>query len=367
MESARRASAIHEKRTGRALRITEADIINEEMYEEINDLPTEYRRLNAHLQTQSADFDRRLLAYLSCQMATRQAVSNCWQKDPSHFDLRDADFSTLTQKPSSYVPSASPAAGSMINYRQWPYPLTAQDMPWRQQGHPALTFVLGFDQQYPQAMFSSPSLGGRYMFLPSNSTMPPPSFTSGVPMEPHSSNNISRVDSAVDIAGNPQHLQHPTLYNSNVPKFRKPLWQERSGYPVEPLSITLPLDDQQILRSSPRSSKSNASHQHATSPSQKISNRRYSYNPNGRQKVTPSFLPQIQSNHFQIPSNSGQVSPTKSPLQSDVNHVSGPFTFYGGALSEVCRDAGDMGPNGTFTRNALEESSEAIPPGNPTP
>ena len=43
MESARRASALHEKRTGRALRITEADVINEEMYEEINaDIMNEY-------------------------------------------------------------------------------------------------------------------------------------------------------------------------------------------------------------------------------------------------------------------------------------------------------------------------------------
>lgn len=367
MESARRASAIHEKRTGRALRITEADVINEEMYEEINDLPTEYRRLNAHLQTQSADFDRRLLAYLSCQMATRQAVSNCWQNDPSHFDPRGADFSTLTKEPSLFVPSASPAAGSMMNYRQSPYPLTAQDMPWRQQGHPASTYVPGFDQQCPQAMFSSPPLGGRHMSLPSNSTMPPPCFSSGVPMDPHSSNNISRVDSAVDMTGSPQHLQHSTLYNANGLKFRNPSWQEQSGYPVEPLSTTLPLDGQQFLTSSPQSFNSNANHQHPTSPSQNFSNRRYSYNPNGGQKVTPSSVPHIEQDHFPAPLNSGQASPTTSPLRSDINHEPRPSTSYGGALSEVCRDAGGMGPNETFTRNALEESSEAMAPRNPTP
>ena len=50
IESARRASEIHKKRTGRALRVTEQDVINEEMYEEEDDdLPTQYQRLNAHV------------------------------------------------------------------------------------------------------------------------------------------------------------------------------------------------------------------------------------------------------------------------------------------------------------------------------
>lgn len=76
LESARRASEIHQKRTGRALRVTEADVLDDEMYEEINALPAEYRRLNAHLQMQTprVDFDRRLLSYLSTQVATREAV-----------------------------------------------------------------------------------------------------------------------------------------------------------------------------------------------------------------------------------------------------------------------------------------------------
>ncbi|TGZ80237.1 hypothetical protein EX30DRAFT_349676 [Ascodesmis nigricans] len=37
VESARRASEIHKRRTGRALRVTEADVLNEEMYEEEED------------------------------------------------------------------------------------------------------------------------------------------------------------------------------------------------------------------------------------------------------------------------------------------------------------------------------------------
>lgn len=75
VESARRASEIHKRRTGRSLRVTEQDVINEEMYEEEDDdLPLQYRRLTAHLQTGSADFNRRLAAYLTNQVAMRSAM-----------------------------------------------------------------------------------------------------------------------------------------------------------------------------------------------------------------------------------------------------------------------------------------------------
>jgi hypothetical protein len=65
IESARRASEIHKKRTGRALRVTEQDVINEEMYEEEDDdLPTQYQRLNAHLHTSSVIFNKKLTTTL---------------------------------------------------------------------------------------------------------------------------------------------------------------------------------------------------------------------------------------------------------------------------------------------------------------
>ncbi|KAL8784168.1 MAG: hypothetical protein Q9213_004143 [Squamulea squamosa] len=75
VESARRASEIHKRRTGRSLRVTEQDVVNEEMYEEEDDdLPLQYRRLTAHLQTGSADFNRRLSAYLTNHVAMRSAL-----------------------------------------------------------------------------------------------------------------------------------------------------------------------------------------------------------------------------------------------------------------------------------------------------
>ncbi|KAK3620147.1 hypothetical protein LTR56_023574 [Elasticomyces elasticus] len=76
VESARRASEVHRRRTGRSLRVTEQDVINEKMYEEDEDdnLPMQHRRLTAHLQTQKADSTQRVQTYLVNHFAVRQAV-----------------------------------------------------------------------------------------------------------------------------------------------------------------------------------------------------------------------------------------------------------------------------------------------------
>lgn len=75
VESARRASEIHKRRTGRSLRVTEQDVVNEEMYEEEDDdLPSQYRRLTAHLQTSNPVFNSRLSAYLTNNVAMRRAL-----------------------------------------------------------------------------------------------------------------------------------------------------------------------------------------------------------------------------------------------------------------------------------------------------
>lgn len=80
IESARRASEIHKKRTGRALRVTEQDVINEEMYEEEDDdLPTQYKRLNAHLHTTSVMFNKKLHDYIATQHGVRNMFMSQYQ------------------------------------------------------------------------------------------------------------------------------------------------------------------------------------------------------------------------------------------------------------------------------------------------
>lgn len=79
IESARRASEIHKKRTGRGLRVTEEDVVNEEMYEEDDDDgPGQMRRMQAYMSMANTGniFDGRLNSYLMSQMATRNMLLN---------------------------------------------------------------------------------------------------------------------------------------------------------------------------------------------------------------------------------------------------------------------------------------------------
>lgn len=104
IESARRASEIHKRRTGRSLRVTEQDVVNEEMYEEEdNDLPMQYRRLTAHLDTNSADFNRRLSAYLTNHVAMRsalnQAISNAYPQQQQQQQQGGPQWSPNAQTP----------------------------------------------------------------------------------------------------------------------------------------------------------------------------------------------------------------------------------------------------------------------------
>ncbi|KAF2207412.1 hypothetical protein CERZMDRAFT_51369 [Cercospora zeae-maydis SCOH1-5] len=73
VESARRASEIHKKRTGRSLRVREEDVMNEEMYEEEDDdLPMQFRRINAlNPGFAYSAFNERVNSYLQSQIGMR--------------------------------------------------------------------------------------------------------------------------------------------------------------------------------------------------------------------------------------------------------------------------------------------------------
>lgn len=168
IESARRASEIHKRRTGRSLRVTEQDVVNEEMYEEEDDdLPMQYRRLTAHMNTNSADFNRRLAAYLTNHVAMRsaldQAISSSYpqqaqngqQWSPTHNQdqgwPQQAPQLTggvmapqmLHRRSNSYHPYApqqhqthrSSNSHSPVDMRQPPFSQTAQQQTPRPQQH----------------------------------------------------------------------------------------------------------------------------------------------------------------------------------------------------------------------------------------
>ncbi|KAI9822564.1 MAG: hypothetical protein M1827_000283 [Pycnora praestabilis] len=129
VESARRASEIHKRRTGRSLRVTEQDVVNEEMYEEEDDdLPLQYRRLTAHLQTGSADFNRRLAAYLTNHVAMRSALDQAITNSYAHEYPNAPQFAHNQQNlyPSPMMPQQMQQQQQQPplpqGYRQSPYP-----------------------------------------------------------------------------------------------------------------------------------------------------------------------------------------------------------------------------------------------------
>jgi len=126
IESARRASEIHKKRTGRALRVTEADVINEEMYEEEDGDAAAYRSLRALVG--GGSIDRRFAAYYHHQLHMRNAVDrelthrtstglgvatgySQHQAYPGQYVLQQQHYPLIRQTPQLQLPA----------YRQQPY------------------------------------------------------------------------------------------------------------------------------------------------------------------------------------------------------------------------------------------------------
>lgn len=76
VQSARMASEIHKKRTGKSFRISEEIVQKEEMYEEEeDDFPRSYRLLGSHMQTASAEMNSKLEAYMSSRLAMSAYMS----------------------------------------------------------------------------------------------------------------------------------------------------------------------------------------------------------------------------------------------------------------------------------------------------
>jgi hypothetical protein len=111
--------------------VTEQDVTNEEMYEEEeDDLPSQYRRLTAHLQTNSAAFNQRLSAYLTGQISVRSAVDQYLSKPYAQQFQNPQQFQSsqpMYQYPGmahQFHPQIMHQSGSPTSmYRQTPYPM----------------------------------------------------------------------------------------------------------------------------------------------------------------------------------------------------------------------------------------------------
>jgi hypothetical protein len=204
--------------------VTEQDVINEEMYEEEeDDLPLQYRRLTAHLQTGSVDFNRRLAAYLTNQVAMRSAMEQMVNNSYVNQYSNGAQFA---QSPTSMYPphinSRQNLGSPNTAYRQSPYPSPYQPG-FRQPHGRAFSTAQMSSSAAPNA--TSSSANGRRLSTPASLQHSP----------------SSALDTQ-DIKQDPDYqsqTQSATLGNGG--KF-PPLWQD-----MGPFTTTLPPDAQQML------------------------------------------------------------------------------------------------------------------------
>lgn len=315
VESARRASEIHKRRTGRSLRVTEQDVINEEMYEEEDDdLPMQYRRLTAHLHTQNADFNRRIQAYLINQVAMRQAVAGGGEQfmGPNQFMTPSAQYMNpgMLQWPQQQLPQfqgqmmpPQPLNRNPSSYRQQPYPMpqaNTQHVRPNQHGR-SMSVATPQDvapyeqQQQSKSVQTSPvdaiAMEDRRMSLPAQNMLPqtPVSQHGQAPSPAHDSPALSRHGSSSNLTvhgQSPQQMPTPPGQAQQKPQpARQPSmtspfdagFEQQMQASLNPLTTQLPLESQQFLVDSAALDGSFAPMMPQTST--------YSYNPNGKPKI----------------------------------------------------------------------------------
>ncbi|KAI9721391.1 MAG: hypothetical protein M1828_005140 [Chrysothrix sp. TS-e1954] len=278
VESARRASEIHKRRTGRSLRVTEQDVVNEEMYEEEDDdLPLQYRRLTAHLNTNSSDFNRRLAAYLTNHVAMRnalgQAVNSSYAQGPMD------QFSQAPQTPLQAFArqnmQGSPFAGNGMQpqmmqsptpYRQSPYPMPGDHSfrPHSQQNRPSSLAIPqhqnGGEIKTENNMGMGPPLqqqqqqqqqqnGQRRMSAP-----PKPELSQdGSPQRHDSSSSLSALGGSLDHSHSHTHSHSPPHSAPIMPNgsfnFNAPTNMPTQPFDNPPFSTFIPPESQMFFPS----------------------------------------------------------------------------------------------------------------------
>lgn len=276
VESARRASEIHKRRTGRSLRVTEQDVINEEMYEEEDDdLPMQYRRLTAHLQTGSVDFNRRLAAYLTNQVAMRSAMDQIINNSYAQQYPNAPQFAHNNSRSSFSPPlsGARPTQPPMITQRSAPYP------------SPHQTGFSHHDRSYSTPMPHHQSTSGAPASAnPSLSS--PPERRMSTPADT-ASPALSRPLKTEDIKPDPDHQRQTQSARAAMPQSYPPFWQD-----MGPFTTSLPPESQQMLgpafdlRDPMASMLMAGSEQYTSSPYYPWGNM---HNTNKFEATTPSF------------------------------------------------------------------------------
>jgi hypothetical protein len=189
------------------------------MYEEEDDdLPFKYRQLTAHLQTGSSEFNRRLAAYLTNQVAMRSALDQMvGQSYPQQFAGQFPQQQNMFQSPMMQQPQTPQSP--MSPYRQAPYPSPHHPNFRAMQGRSYSTVV----PNHQGSSTSGQAFDHRRMSTPAS--MPP---TPGA----------IQTDGMKYDTDYMRQTQSATLQQGPFP----PLWQD-----MGPFTTTLPPESQQML------------------------------------------------------------------------------------------------------------------------
>lgn len=258
VESARRASEIHKRRTGRSLRVTEQDVVNEEMYEEEDDdLPMQYRRLTAHLQTGSADFNRRLSAYLTNHVAMRSALDQAITNSYAQQYPNAPQFAhNQNMYPSPFMNHNIPQQQSPSTFGQ-PYPTPGT--PGYRPGHTARsasgshgTPTYSPSMPAPSPVQAVPQMDRRRTSASSKSSSHSPTGAPATPQSMHIRPALPQTSSTFTVKQEGQ-----TSQQMRAPPQQSPVQQQQqqpfggmSGFSnMSPFTTTLPAEAQMLLGS----------------------------------------------------------------------------------------------------------------------
>ncbi|KAJ4351006.1 hypothetical protein N0V95_004240 [Ascochyta clinopodiicola] len=313
IESARRASEIHKKRTGRALRVTEQDVINEEMYEEEDDdLPTQYQRLNAHLHTTSVMFNKKLHDYIATQHGVRNMFMSQYQNPQfsqpggQYPPPNSGSFPQTNNwlNPTMMPPQQFNQQPANVNANQQPQPSNTNTsvrsspyhIPQRPQPHQrsASIAVPAFNPSMPQGAVTSQD--ARRMSLPAQAGIDGqsrPSVSRGSSFVQQHPTSPTTDASASPLSGSGQltpQLQADVDTPASAPfnGMNFPMGSQMLGGP-NPLSMSLPPESQQFVGSildpnDPRTAMFMSGSEHLAQPFTPT----YTYNPNYSPKALKS-------------------------------------------------------------------------------
>jgi hypothetical protein len=299
------------------LRVTEQDVINEEMYEEEDDdLPTQYKRLNAHLHTTSVMFNKKLHDYIATQHGVRNMFMSQYQ-NPQQFQQFGGQYSpqnngafpatnnwlnptmmppqqfnqSATQNFNQQSQPSNAGSSQQQGFRSSPY-----QVPQRLHQRSASIAVPPYDGSVQQGASTSQDSFNRRMSLPAQAgadgqAQPALSRTSSFvqqqPTSPHTDLSAS------PLSGSGQHtpqLQADSETPASNPfsPMNFPMGSQMLSGP-NPLSLSLPPESQQFMGSvldpnDPRTAMFMAGSEHLAQPFSST----YTYNPNYSPKALKS-------------------------------------------------------------------------------